>query len=81
MDPRFILTGTRQYRAGECGRKILSIRKYVMNQRNKRENAKGHVLQWFVVMVELKKRVQKTHSNFVVMNRELKNKLTRRSYV
>lgn len=45
----FISTGTRQYRAGKSGREILSIRKCAMNQRNKRERAKGHVLQWFVV--------------------------------
>lgn len=50
----FISTGTRQYMAGKSGREILSIRKCAMNQRNKRGKAKGHVLQWFVVVVELK---------------------------
>lgn len=56
MNLRFILTGTRHYRAGESGREILSIRKHAMNQRNKRGKAKGHVLQWFLVVVELRKK-------------------------
>lgn len=44
------ITGTGQYRAGESGRETPSIRKCAMNQRNKRGKAKGHFLQWFVVV-------------------------------
>lgn len=67
------ITGTGQYWAGESGREFLSIRKYAVNQRNKRGKAKGHVLQWFVVVWNWGKTVQKTHRNFVVMNRALGN--------
>lgn len=35
-----------------------------MNQRNKREKAKGHVLQWFVVVVELRKHSSKDPQQF-----------------
>lgn len=64
MNLRFILIGMKQYRAGESGREILSIRKYAMNQRNKRGKAKGHVLQWFLVVVELRKNSSKGPQQF-----------------
>lgn len=51
----FIFIGSRQYRVGEFEREILSIRKFVMNQRNKRGKVEGYVFYWFVVVVELKK--------------------------
>lgn len=35
-----------------------------MNQKNKREKAKGHALQWFVVVVELRKNSSKDPQQF-----------------
>lgn len=64
MNLRFILTGTRQNRAGESGREIPSIRKCALNQRNERKKAKGHVLQWFVVVVERRKNSSKDPQQF-----------------